>query len=55
MPKDADANGAFNIARKGLMLCERLKNGEKIGVIKGAEWLQYVQNMSERYVGEGHK
>lgn len=55
MPKDADANGAFNIARKGLMLCERLKEGGKTGVIKGTEWLQYVQKMSERYVGEGHK
>lgn len=55
MPKDADANGAFNIARKGLMLCERLKEGGKTGVIKGTEWLQYVQKMSERYIGDGAK
>ncbi len=50
MPKDADSNGAFNIARKGLMLCERIKNGEKNRIIKGTEWLQYVQGMSDKYI-----
>ena len=26
LPIDADANGAYNIARKGLMLIEQIKN-----------------------------
>lgn len=50
LPKDADANGAYNIARKGLMLIEQMKNteDEKLNKIKynitEKEWLNYVQN-----------
>ena len=51
LPIDADANGAYNIARKGLWVIEQFK---KCGTdedlfktdlaIKNAEWLDYVQN-----------
>ena len=48
LPKDADANGAYNIARKGLMLVDRIKSSdEKLKIeyaIKNADWLAYVQN-----------
>ena len=50
LPKDADANGAYNIARKGLMLIEQMRNTEddKLNKIKynitEKEWLDYVQN-----------
>lgn len=47
MPKDADANGAYNIARKGLwavMKIKASKSGEtlKLG-ISNKEWLQFAQ------------
>ena len=50
LPLDADANGAYNIARKGLMLIEQIKNtdDDKLGKIKydisNKEWLSYAQN-----------
>ena len=50
LPLDADANGAYNIARKGLMLINQLKksdadNIEKIKYnITNKEWLNFVQN-----------
>ena len=50
LPCDADANGAYNIARKGLMLIEQMRNTEddKLNKIKynitEKEWLDYVQN-----------
>ena len=45
LPKDADANGAYNIARKGLMLVERIKEDtEKINYkISNEEYLKFVQ------------
>lgn len=46
-PCDADANGAYNIARKGLMLVERIKNATDIKkpnlVITNKEWLEFAQ------------
>ncbi len=44
-PKDADANGAYNIARKGLMLLERIrgKEGKVKLAISNQEWLEYAQ------------
>ncbi len=46
-PLDADANGAYNIARKGLILIERIQqtsSGEKINyAIKNQDWLEYAQ------------
>lgn len=50
-PKDADANGAFNIARKGLMLVKQIKNTDssKLARVKfnitNKEWLEFVQTM----------
>ena len=48
LPKDADANGAYNIARKGLMLIEQIKKANDLKKLKfdisNKSWLQYVQN-----------
>ncbi len=49
LPTDADANGAFNIARKGLWAIEVLKNTPDDGLdkadlsITNAKWLEYAQ------------
>ena len=49
MPKDADANGAYNIARKGLMILDRIKNTpdedlQKVNLAIGnSDWLIYAQ------------
>lgn len=48
LPKDADANGAYNIARKGLMLVNQIKQAEdlhklRLTPITNAEWLEFVQ------------
>ncbi len=48
-PLDADANGAYNIARKGLWIIEKIKNAspeERDNIklaISNAEWLKYAQ------------
>ncbi|MEG1572441.1 MAG: type V CRISPR-associated protein Cas12a/Cpf1 [Bacteroidales bacterium] len=46
-PKDADANGAYNIARKGLWVLKQIKEANDLNKIKLAisnkEWLQFVQ------------
>lgn len=47
LPKDADANGAYNIARKGLWAVLQIrssKEGEKLNLaITNKEWLQFAQ------------
>lgn len=49
LPKDADANGAYNIARKGLMLIEQIKQTEPENLrkikydITNKEWLNWAQ------------
>ena len=44
LPKDADANGAYNIARKGILVLDRIKNGIKNPtIIKNEDWLEYAQ------------
>ncbi len=47
LPDNADANGAYNIARKGLWVIEQIKNAEDINKIKPAitnkEWMNYAQ------------
>ena len=50
LPQDADANGAYNIARKGLWLVRQIKKFEgsdwkkfKFEPIKNVEWLSFVQ------------
>ena len=48
LPVDADANGAFNIARKGLMLVQRIQscqpNNQPDLKISNKDWLLFVQN-----------
>lgn len=47
LPKDADANGAYNIARKGLWAIRKIQEtpkGEKLVLaISNKEWLQFAQ------------
>lgn len=49
LPMDADANGAYNIARKGLMFIDIIKETEDKDLkmpklfIKNKDWLNYVQ------------
>ena len=52
LPKDADANGAYNIARTGLILINRIKQSkdEKAKIdykLTNAEWLNYVQSQDK--------
>ena len=47
LPKNADANGAYNIARKGLWVVKQIKGADDLKNLKLAisnkEWLQFVQ------------
>ena len=46
LPQDADANGAYNIARKGLWVMEKIRetNDNKVNLaITNKEWLNYAQ------------
>lgn len=47
LPKDADANGAYHIALKLLMIVNRIKESEDVSrtkiAISNAEWLEYAQ------------
>lgn len=49
LPKDSDANGAYNIARKGLMLVEQIRETKEENLnkvkfnITNEAWLKYVQ------------
>ncbi len=55
MPRDADANGAFNIARKGLIMHEHIKQWKKDGArnkdlnlfISDREWDLWLLNREE--------
>lgn len=48
LPKNADANGAYNIARKGLWIVSQIKASDDLRNLKLAisnkEWLQFAQN-----------
>lgn len=48
LPKNADANGAYNIARKGLWIVRQIKASEDLSnlnlTISNKEWLQFAQN-----------
>ncbi len=50
LPHDADANGAYNIARKGLMIIEQIKSSDDPQNIKfdlsNKRWLQFAQQKS---------
>lgn len=47
LPKNADANGAYNIARKGLMLIRQIKEAKELGKVKydisNKAWLNFAQ------------
>jgi len=51
LPKNADANGAYNIARKGLWVIEQLRQTEDLKKLKLAisnkEWLHFTQNFDK--------
>lgn len=49
LPKDADANGAYNIARKGLMALSLLKDGKKSIFVGKKEWLEEAQKNMPKY------
>jgi CRISPR-associated protein Cpf1 len=44
-PQNADANGAYNIARKGLMVLERIRKEGRPDVIKNTDWFDFVQKV----------
>ena len=48
MPDNADANGAYNIARKGLWIIKQIKESNNFKDLKlsisNKEWLQFIQN-----------
>lgn len=49
LPNNADANGAYNIARKGLWIIEQIKAADDLSQLKLAisnkEWLRYAQSI----------
>ena len=49
LPKNADANGAYNIARKGLYFVKQIKKQMDLNKLKlsitNKEWLKFVQNL----------
>ena len=49
LPVDADANGAYNIARKGLWVVEQIKHADNPSRVKldisNKEWLKYAQGI----------
>lgn len=48
LPENADANGAYNIARKGLMIIDKIKKSDNLNkidlTISNKEWLVFAQN-----------
>ncbi|MBR2298517.1 MAG: type V CRISPR-associated protein Cas12a/Cpf1 [Bacteroidales bacterium] len=48
LPKNADANGAYNIARKGLYIVRKIKHSDELKnlnlAITNKEWLQFAQS-----------
>jgi CRISPR-associated protein Cpf1 len=51
LPVDADANGAYNIARKGLWVIKQIKKAENLKdvnlAISNKAWLQFAQNYDQ--------
>lgn len=47
LPENADANGAYNIARKGLMMIDQIRNAEDLKKLKfdltNKSWLNFAQ------------
>ena len=51
LPTNADANGAYNIARKGLMLCQQIQGSDDVKAvdykIKNKDWLRFAQRIDD--------
>lgn len=51
LPANADANGAYNIARKGMWAVSQIKQADDIAKVKlaisNAEWLEFAQKQDE--------
>ncbi len=47
-PQNADANGAYHIALKGLLLLQKIKEGAKKLAISNKEWYDFVQKRQYR-------
>ena len=47
LPVDADANGAYNIARKALRIIDEIKNCDDGMSITNREWLEYAQKAND--------
>ena len=49
LPENADANGAYNIARKGLWVIEQIKHADDLTkpklAISNKEWMRYAQGL----------
>ena len=49
LPENADANGAYNIARKGLWIIDQIKQADDLSKLKLAisnkEWMRYAQGV----------
>ena len=49
LPVNADANGAYNIARKGLWAIEQIKQADDLTKLKLAisnkEWMRFAQGL----------
>jgi hypothetical protein len=54
LPNDADANGAYHIALKGLMLLRRINEASSPKdlrfELKNSEWLKFAQEASQKRV-----
>ncbi len=47
-PKDADANGAYHIALKGLLQLQKIRAGETKLAVSNKEWYDFVQERNYR-------
>ena len=47
-PKDADANGAYHIALKGLLQLQKIRTGEKKLAISKKKWHDFAQERTYR-------
>jgi len=49
MPKNADANGAYHIGLKGLMMLEQLRKDEKTYLNnKNKDWFKFIQDRASK-------
>ncbi len=52
LPQDADANGAYHIALKGIMFLNSIRSSEKPNLaINNEDWFKFAQELAERKIG----